>query len=137
MYRRGQPDISCRKHGKQVKAADANWRLLNLKYSSIRHLIRYTFVTIWHRRFFSCILRLLKSSIGSVPNPYTATRTSSFAGNSHSLTGIQLILHWTRLPLLFLKSMRYERYIHDVVGLPVVDDIPVLFGTVDKTFPAF
>lgn len=46
------------------KSSSSNCCFLNLKYSSIRHLIRYTFVTMWHRRFFSRILRLLKSSMG-------------------------------------------------------------------------
>ena len=88
------------------KSSSSNCCFLNLKYSSIRHLIRYTFVTIWHRRSFSCILRLPKSSMGSVLNPCTATRVSSFAGNLHSFTGMQLILQFTALPLLSLKSMQ-------------------------------
>ena len=50
------------------RSSSSNCCFLNLKYSSIRYLIRYTFATIWHSRFFSCIFILLKSSIGSAPN---------------------------------------------------------------------
>lgn len=76
------------------------------KYSSI-YRNRYTLVMMWHSFFFSCIFKLESRSMGSSPKPYMTVKTSSFDGNSQSLTGMQLILHWTTLPLLSLKSMQY------------------------------
>lgn len=126
MRRRCQSDICCRKGCKQIQIADGlqdithkssspNCCFLNLKYSSMRHLIRYTFATMWHKRFFSCMVRLLSSSMGSVPKPYTA-----FILKFHTIT-----------------TLIFSCHIHVVTGFPVINDIPVFLCPDHKTLTEF
>lgn len=123
------------------KPSSSNCCFLNLKYSSIRHLIRNTFATMWHKRFLSCILRLLNSSIGSAPKPYTAARQLfcgkfiQFYGNAAHFTVYRFAAFF--LEIHAIVSFIFSLHIHDVTGLSIINNIPVLFGVDHKTLTAF
>ncbi len=75
-------------NGITLKSSSPDCCFLNLKYSYIRHLIRYTFATIMQSFFFSVNPEFVSSIIGSFPKPYTTTMAKSLSGNPHNLIGM-------------------------------------------------